>query len=387
MIGRKAAVPSPGEIPLAASTTRRKQDHLTINLEQDVSARELTTGFERLRFVHVALPELDYDAIDLRTEFLGKPLNVPILISSMTGGTEQGWIIIRRLAKAAQAIGCAMGVGSQRIAIEDPAAARWFELRDVAPSIPLYANLGAVQLNYGFGRDECQRAVDMIEADALILHLNPLQEALQPEGNRNFSSLLNKIERICAELPVPVIVKEVGNGISAGVARQLASAGVAAIDVSGAGGTSWSAVEHHRAPNGVLRRLSESFIDWGIPTVQSIRLARQGAPRLPLIASGGLRTGIDAAKAIALGADLAGFAGPLLRAAAASEDAVLDAMRVLIEELRVTLFCTGCGTLADLRAASLVDGDGAVFERETRQSPVACASGWDPGNGYDDPLA
>jgi isopentenyl-diphosphate delta-isomerase len=315
----------------AATTARRKTDHLTINAEQDVQFREVSPGFEQYHFVHAALPELSLSEVDLRTSFLGHTLQVPFLISSMTGGMERGREINRRLAAAAQRFGCAMGVGSQRVAIEDPTRAGTFAVRDVAPDVMLLANLGAIQLKYGFGPDECQRAIEMIDADGLILHLNPLQEALQPEGNRNFSGLLRKIEAVCKALPKPVVVKEVGGGISALVARQLASAGVAAIDVSGAGGTSWSAVEHYRAVTSLRRRLSATFIDWGIPTALSLQMARAGASDTPLIASGGLLTGLDAAKAMAFGADLAGFAGPLLRAAMAGEEALEELLQALIE--------------------------------------------------------
>jgi isopentenyl-diphosphate delta-isomerase len=339
------------------TTEDRKTDHIRINLDEDVRARGITTSFERYRFVHDALPELGLDEIDLRTTFLGRSLRAPLLVSSMTGGVARGWEITRRLAVAAQAAGCAIGVGSQRVAIEDPSRARYFAVRDVAPDVLLFANLGAVQLNYGYGVDACRRAVAMIGADALILHLNPLQEALQPEGNRDFSSLLRKIERVCASLAVPVVVKETGCGISAGVARRLAAAGVAAIDVAGAGGTSWSAVEGHRAADAVTRRLGETFAGWGIPTATSLRLAALGAPGLPLIASGGLRTGLDAAKAIALGADLAGFAGPLLKAAATGEFETVEFLTALVAELRLAMFCCGAANLAELKQTELLVGD------------------------------
>lgn len=344
-------------VPTLPGTAGRKSDHLDINLTRDVGFREVGTGFERLHFAHCALPELDLAEIDLRSSFLGHQVRVPFLISSMTGGMDRGAEINRRLAAVAQATGCAMGVGSQRAAIEDPALAASFMVRDIAPDIMLFANLGAVQLNYGFGVDECQRAVGMIGADALFLHLNPMQEALQPEGNRDFSGLLPKIAAVCAALDVPVVVKEIGCGISATVARQLADAGVAALDASGAGGTSWSAVEHHRAGSELARRVSETFIDWGIPTAASVRFARQGAPNLPLIASGGLRTGLDAARAIALGADLAGFAGPLLRAAVSSADDALTTLELLTEELRIAMFCAGAGNLAALRETQLFEDD------------------------------
>jgi isopentenyl-diphosphate delta-isomerase len=348
--------PADGAIGGALSTTQhRKVEHIRINLEEDVQAKGVSSGLERYRLIHMALPELDLNAVDAGTTFLGRRLRAPILISCMTGGVERGREINLRLARAAQAWGCAMGVGSQRAAIEVPALAPLFRVRDVAPDILLLANLGAAQLNYGYEVDHCRRVVAMIEADALALHLNPLQEALQPEGNVNFSGLLSKIEQVCRALEVPVIVKEVGWGVSTGVARQLAEAGVAAIDVAGAGGTSWSEVEHHRAPTALRRRISGTFVAWGIPTVESLIMARQGAPSLPLIASGGIRNGIDAAKAIALGASLVGFASPLLHAAAESEDAVHELMSGLIEELRISMFCCGVRDLAELNQAEMLE--------------------------------
>lgn len=338
------------------STASRKADHIRINLEEDVRAKGVDAGFDRLRFAHDALPELDLSAVDTSVTFLGRRLRAPILVSCMTGGVEQGREINRRLAAAAQAAGCAIGVGSQRAAVERPDLARSFQVRDVAPDALLLANLGAVQLNYGYGPEECRRAVEMIGADALVLHLNPLQEALQPEGNTDFSDLLTKIERVCRALETPVIAKEVGWGISAPVARRLLEAGVTAIDVAGAGGTSWSEVERFRAPTALLRRVSGTFAGWGIPTAECIASVRAIAPGVSLIASGGLRTGLDAAKAIALGADLAGFAGPLLRAAAASEDAAHEMLAALCLELRITMFVVGAADLAALRRAPLVQG-------------------------------
>jgi isopentenyl-diphosphate delta-isomerase len=336
---------------------QRKQDHLRIVLEEDVAPQDITTGFERFRLVHCALPELDLTGVDTGASFLGRTLRAPFLISGMTGGVGQGAALNRRLAAAAQALGCAMGVGSQRVALEDPSLSRHFRLRDVAPDILLLANLGAVQLNYGYGVAECQRAVDMIEADALTLHLNPLQEALQAGGNTNWSGLLGRIEAVCAALAVPVVVKEVGWGISGRVAGQLREAGVAAIDIGGAGGTSWSEVERHRAPTARLRRVSGSFAGWGIPTIDSLIMTRSAAPDLPVIVCGGLCTGVEAATAIALGAQVAGFAAPMLRAAAASESGAHDLLAALTDELRLAMFCCGVGTLAELKRADLlVDG-------------------------------
>lgn len=341
----------------AARTARRKQEHIQIVLDEPVAA-SVTTGFERYRLCHAALPELDLDEVDISTRFLGRSLRAPFLISGMTGGVERGAQINRRLAAAAQAVGCAMGVGSQRVAIEDAGRAPFFQVRDVAPDILLFANLGAIQLNYDYGPEECRRAVDMIGADALMLHLNPLQEALQVGGNTNWSGLLRRIEVVCAALPVPVAVKEVGCGISARVARQLAEAGVAAIDVGGAGGTSWSEVERHRAPTERLRRVCAAFADWGIPTAESLLMARSAAPAMPLIASGGMRGGVEAAKAIALGADLVGFAAPLLRAAAVAKDGAHELLIALCDELRVAMFCCGAGDLIQLRRVGLIP-DGA----------------------------
>jgi isopentenyl-diphosphate delta-isomerase len=329
---------------------QRKADHIRINLEEDVGFNRLTTGLEQYRFIHQALPELDLVEIDLSTSFLGKSLRAPLLISSMTGGTERAHMINRNLATAAQEAGIAMGLGSMRAALEEPSLAESFlVVRPVAPDILLFANLGAVQLNYGYTVDHCRRAVEMVEADALFLHFNPLQEALQPGGNTNFAGLLDKIEAVCKSLEVPVVVKEVGWGFSQRIARRLADAGIAAIDVAGAGGTSWSQVEMYRADTEVRQRVAATFRDWGIPTAESLQMVREGAPQLPVIASGGLRNGLDVAKSIALGARLAGMAGPFLKAAMISTDAVMETIGVTTAELRTTMFCVGAASLDELR--------------------------------------
>jgi isopentenyl-diphosphate delta-isomerase len=333
-------------------TAARKADHIRINLDEDVRSG-LTTGLERYHFIHQALPDLDLAAVDTRVTWFGKTLQAPLLISSMTGGTERARHINRTLAAAAQAAGIAMGLGSQRAAVEDPSLSHTFQVRDVAPGILLLANLGAVQLNYGYGVDQCRRAVDMIEADALILHLNALQEAVQPEGDANFAGLLGKIEAVCRALPVPVIAKEVGWGFSEHAARQLAAAGVAAIDVAGAGGTSWSQVEMHRARTPAQRRIAAAFIDWGIPTADAIQNVRRAAPGLPLIASGGLRNGIDIAKCLALGAGLAGLASPFLKAADVSVEAVAETIAELAREVRIAMFAAGAADVPRLQATPL----------------------------------
>lgn len=334
---------------LPAATQSRKADHLRICIEEDVQCQSITNGLERYRFTHSCLPELNRNDIDLTTTFLGKQLGAPLLISSMTGGTEQAGIINRRLAEVAQHYKIAMGVGSQRVAVEKPQVADTFAVRSLAPDIPLFANLGAVQLNYNYGLDQCLRVVDLLEADALILHLNPLQECIQPRGDINFRGILDKIEKLCSKLPVPAIAKEVGNGISGEMAQKLINAGIAAIDVAGAGGTSWAKVESERAETVMQRRLGLTFADWGMPTAECITSVRAVAPNIPLIASGGLRHGLEAAKAIALGADIAGLAMPFLQAAAESETTLHALAEVLIAEITTVLFCTGNADLQQLK--------------------------------------
>ncbi|MEP0908719.1 type 2 isopentenyl-diphosphate Delta-isomerase [Leptolyngbya subtilissima ST-M1] len=344
-------------MPVAHETQARKADHLRICLEGPVQCAQVTTGLEHYRFTHCCLPEIDYQDIDLSTVFLGHRLEAPLLISSMTGGTEAAHQINRRLAVVAQRYGLAMGVGSQRVGVENPDVMETFAVRSEAPDILLLANLGAVQLNYGYGLDQCRRVVDKLAADALILHLNPLQEAVQTGGDTNFKGLLAKIEQLCAVLPVPVIAKEVGNGISAPMVRRLVEAGVAAVDVAGAGGTSWARVESERAIDAHQRRLGQTFGEWGLPTADCIVQARRVAPTLPLIASGGLRHGLDVAKILALGADLAALAMPFLQAASESEEAVAALAEVLMAEIRTVLFCTGQESLTGLRQVGVLERD------------------------------
>ena len=341
------------------SINQRKADHIRINLEEDVAFPSLTTGLEQYRFVHQALPELNLNEVDTSVEVFGKRLAAPILVSSMTGGTEQARQINRTLAAAAEQQGLAMGLGSQRAGIERPETVATFRVRDIAPNLLLFANLGAVQLNYTYTVDQCRRVVDMVDADALILHLNPLQEVLQAEGDLNWRGLLAKIEAVCRRLEKPVIAKEVGWGISEQAARWLIEAGISAIDVAGAGGTSWSQVEMHRAPNERLRRLAAAFGDWGIPTAESLVVARRTRdalqqPHVCLFASGGIRTGQEIAKCVALGADLVGLASPFLKRAVESVDAVSEEMELLSAELRIAMFCSGAADVAQLRQAGVL---------------------------------
>lgn len=338
----------------ADKTGARKNDHIRINLEEDVSSDRLTTGFERYRFVHQSLPECDLATVDTTTTFLGHHLALPLLIASMTGGTAWAGRLNRTLAEVAQAFGIGMGLGSMRVALENPETIATFQVRQYAPDILLLANLGAIQLKYGYGPDDCQRIVDLVEADGLFLHLNPLQEALQPEGNTHFAGLLTRIEAVCTALEVPVVVKEVGGGMSKRTARLLIDAGVAALDVSGAGGTSWSQVEMYRGQNTVQREVAATFRNWGIPTAQSLHMVREAGPEIPVLASGGLRTGLDIAKALALGADATTMAAVILRAAAESSQALYDRLEIIRRQLTITMFVAGAPDVPALKSTHLL---------------------------------
>jgi len=334
------------------NTSGRKSEHIRICLEEQVGAEGVLTGFQKYVFRHNALPELNFDEITLKTTFLGAPLRTPFLISSMTGGSELAGVINERLAEVAEHRGWALGVGSVRAAVEREELAATFAVRAKAPTIPVIANLGAVQLNYGFGPDECMRAVEIAGADMLVLHLNGLQEIFQPEGNTAFRGVLARIEELCKKLPIPVGVKEVGWGIDGATAKRLHEAGAAFIDVAGAGGTSWSQVEKFRSADPVRRLAAEAFADWGIPTAECIREVRASVPQAALIGSGGLNTGVDAAKALALGANLVGFGRALLEPAVHSVQA-LDAQLERVElELRTAMFGIGAGNVAALKGTA-----------------------------------
>ena len=333
--------------------SERKKNHIEISLSKDVSS-SLASGFEQIALIHRALPEINLDEVDTTLQILEKKISFPLLISSMTGGTPQAAKINRNLAQAAENQKVAFAVGSQRAAIEDPQTSDTFKVRSYARTIPIFANLGAIQLNYSYGIDECQRAVDMTEADALILHLNPLQEALQPEGDTNFRGILKRIEELCKTLPVPVIAKEVGYGISSEVAKQLSGAGVWGIDVAGGGGTSWSQVEMFRAVNNDKAQIAAAFRDWGIPTAESVQLVRRAVPKVKIIASGGIRSGVDIVKALAIGADFCGIALPFLMAATKSSSAVEDQIDIYKQQLRISMFSVGARTLNDLHTVSIL---------------------------------
>lgn len=333
----------------------RKSEHLDIVLAGGVQAAAGIAGFDRVRFEHVAAPELDLDDIDLSTMFLLRRLKAPFLISSMTGGPQRAGAINSALAEAAGHLGIALAVGSQRIALEGgPNSGFTRDLRARAGNVPLLANLGAAQIRGADGLSLARAAVDMIEADALIIHLNPLQEAVQAGGDRDWRGVLAAIEAIVRALPVPVVVKEVGCGISGDLAMKLVACGVSIIDVAGAGGTSWAAVEAERAVNQRDRAIASAFRDWGVPTVDALVAVRASCPQATVVASGGLKSGIDAAKAIRLGADLAGFAAGILPSALEGSDALIDRFEALIEELRIACFCTASHDLASLRSARLI---------------------------------
>ncbi len=325
----------------------RKAEHIRLAL--DASNQAGRSFFDDYAFEHNALPEIALDDIDLSVEFLGKRIEAPLLVSCMTGGTEAAGEINRNLARAAEDRRIALGVGSQRKAIEDPLQAASFQVRDLAPSIPLLANLGAVQLNYGYGIAECRAAVEMIDADALAFHLNVLQEAIQPEGDTDFSGLLPKLGGIARQLEVPVIAKEIGCGISGDTARALAAQGIRIIDTAGLGGTSWARIEARRADD---VEIGELFVDWGVPTPVSIQEVA-AVPGVTVIGSGGIRSGLDAAKAIALGAHLVGTAYPLLKPATVSAEAVIERIGRIVDELRIAMLCVGTRTIDELRRVDL----------------------------------
>ncbi len=325
----------------------RKAEHIRLALDHRMQVP--ASFFDRYRFAHEALPEVEMSTVDLGTTFLGKSLSAPLLISCMTGGTDEAAEINRNLAQAAEKTQVALGVGSQRKAIEDPALVETFQVRRYAPSVPILANLGAVQLNYGFSVDQCRAAVEMIDADALVLHLNPLQEAIQPEGQCDFSGLLDKIARVVENLSVPVIAKEVGSGISVSTARALQGVGVNIVDCAGVGGTSWARIEAARADD---IDIGEVFADWGLPTPRNIRELRE-VTGLQIIGSGGVRNGLDVAKAIALGANLVGMAQPFLKVAVKSAEAVAERVETTSRELRIAMFCVGAVTLEELSKTTL----------------------------------
>ncbi|TXL61750.1 type 2 isopentenyl-diphosphate Delta-isomerase [Cerasibacillus terrae] len=334
---------------------KRKTEHIRLCLTDQVEGVNKSTGLEGISFIHNALPEINFHDITLRTSFLGKTVQAPFLVSSMTGGSKLAAKINQNLAIAAEEKGWAIALGSTRALLESTAHQESFLIRKQAPNSPLIANLGAVQLNYGYGAEEAERIVEMTEADSLVLHLNSLQEIFQDEGDVNFENLLPKIEEVCKKVSVPVGVKEVGFGIDGHIAKQLHQVGISYIDVAGAGGTSWSQVEKLRSNDPLRKAAAESFNQWGIPTKDCLVSVRSHLPDVPLVASGGMKTGHDAAKAITIGADMIGFARVLLEAATESVESVLQVMEQIELELKITMFGIGVKTLTDLKETNRVE--------------------------------
>lgn len=338
---------------MEADINVRKTEHIRLCLTDQVEGLS-TTGLEGISFIHNALPEIDFEEIQLNTEFLGHKINAPFLVSSMTGGSELATAINQNLAQAAEEKGWAIALGSTRALLESDAHKESFLIRNYAKTVPIIANLGAVQLNYGYGVDHCRKIVEKTEADSLVLHLNSLQEVIQDGGDLNFKDLLPKIEELCKQLDVPVGVKEVGFGIDGTVAKKLYDVGISYIDVAGAGGTSWSQVEKLRTKDPLKQKAAEAFNDWGIPTKDCIVSVRSHLKDIPLVASGGMKTGLDAAKAITIGADLIGYARQLLQAATESVDAALREMEQIEFELKMTMFGIGVRTITELKETDRV---------------------------------
>ncbi len=337
---------------MPSQTEGRKADHIQICLKENVQTRKATSGFEDIFLVHKALPEINRDDINLSSTVFNHKFSAPIIVEAITGGVEKSLKINASIAEAVEELGLGMGVGSQRAAIENPKLEKTFAIaRKRAPTSFIIGNIGGPQLARGYGVKEAKRAVEMINADALAIHLNPLQEAVQPEGETNFKGVLKKICEIIEALNVPVLVKETGAGISAEDAKMLETAGISGIDVAGVGGTSWAAVEYYRAKergDEFHQRLGETFWDWGTPTAISLVEVAQST-QLPIIASGGVRNGENVAKAIVLGADLAGTASPILQAAINGSKEVKKVLTYMIEEMRNTMFLAGAKSINELK--------------------------------------
>ena len=339
------------------ATEKRKSDHIKICLDQFAQAKKVTPGFEDIHFIHKALPEIDKKEIDLSTEFLGHKLAAPIIVGAMTGGTSEAASINSVIAETVESLQIGMGVGSQRAALEDQELEKTFAIaRQKAPTAFLIANIGGVQLVNGYGIKEIKKTIEMIDADAIAIHLNALQEAIQPEGQTNFQGILKRISEITKVIDKPVIVKETGCGIAFEEAKKLENAGVKAIDVGGTGGTSFAAVEFFRTKgeeNRIQHQLGDAFWDWGIPTVSSIVEIVQKVS-IPIIASGGVRCGLDIAKALAINASLSSIARPILRTAVCGVKETKNLLSFLMAELRTVMFLVGADKIEELTNTPLV---------------------------------
>ncbi len=339
------------------ATEKRKADHINICLDQFAQAKKVTPGFEDIHFIHKALPEINKQEIDLSTKFLGHKLAAPIIVGAMTGGTTEAAVINSVIAETVEALQIGMGVGSQRVALEDQSLEKTFAIaREKAPTAFLIANIGGVQLVNGYGVKEIKKTIKMIDADAVAIHLNSLQEAIQPEGQTNFKGIIKRISEITAAIDKPVIVKETGCGIAMEEAKKLEDVGVKAIDVGGTGGTSFAAVEFFRTKgeeNHVQHLLGDAFWDWGIPTVTSIA---EIVPKvtIPIIASGGIRSGLDIAKALALKSSLSSIARPILRTAVCGVKETKNLLSFLMAELKNVMFLVGAKNIQDLHSTPLL---------------------------------
>ena len=342
---------------MSEETTKRKADHIRISLNKNVQAKYVSTGFEDLNFVHNALPEIDMNKIDLSTEVFNHKFAAPLIAGALTGGTDEAEKINAAVAEAAEALGLGMGVGSQRAALENRKLEKTFAIaRKKAPTAFLIANIGGVQLVNGYGAREAKKALEMIDADALAIHLNSLQETAQPEGQTNFKGILARVTELTDELDVPIIVKETGAGIAAEEAKKLEDAGVKGIDVSGAGGTSFAAVEYYRAKSrntSFHSRLGMVFWDWGIPTAASVAEV-SSTVKIPVIASGGIRNGVDVAKCLALDASMVSLSQPILQSAIKGTKETIKTLSLLKDELRNAMFLVGASSIEQLKMSSLV---------------------------------
>ncbi|MCB9555402.1 MAG: type 2 isopentenyl-diphosphate Delta-isomerase [Deltaproteobacteria bacterium] len=334
--------------PAADATAERKDQHLQICLEEPVYAGH-GNGFAAFRFDHDALPEIALSDVDTSIVLFGKQLSAPLIIGAMTGGTTRAGRLNRILAEAAEATQIGMALGSQRGMIEDPATANSYDMRPYAPSTLLFGNLGAVQLNYGVDAAQIQACIERSAVDALNLHLNPLQEAIQPEGNTDFRGLIAKIAALAPQLSVPLLLKEVGAGISETTAKKIAQLPIAGVEVAGVGGTSWAKIEAFRRQDDVKRQSGLQLADWGVPTAESLEICQRLLADKRLIASGGMRSGLELAKALALGADAAAMAMPFLEAAQDGVAAVVTRIEQIIDELKTVMFVCGCRTIDELR--------------------------------------
>ncbi len=338
------------------SIANRKESHIQVCLSKKVESEE-TAGFEDIHLIHRAVPEMDVEEVSTSTKLFRHSLSAPIVIEAITGGVPSAGKINGRLAEAAEKLGVAMGVGSQRIAIEDPSVEHTFKIvREKAPSAFIIANLGAAQMSMGYDVDEAKRAVDMISADALAIHFNPLHEAVQFQGDLRFKGVLSRLKEVAKAVKVPVIAKETGAGIAAEEALKLEQAGVAAVDIGGLGGTDWTKIEYYRAKkegNRLYLAKTKTFSGWGIPTAASVIEVRKST-RLVVIASGGIRNGVHVAKSIALGAEAAGFALPLLKPAVRGVKEVEEKILATIDELRTAMFLTASKNIEELGKAPLV---------------------------------